>query len=417
MSTIPRKMRQAAAPLIVLAVGIAIAAWFVTSRPRAHAKPPEEKVWPVAVIEVAAADVQPAVTVFGEVRAAREAELRALVAGRLVELDGEFRNGNLVEAGRTLAVIDPVDYENRLVEARAELARNEALLVRQRHDLEWEGQLADNAARQVELARRTLERTAQLAKSGRESQKARDDAEAALAVSEQTQLQRRQNVARLEAQVREQKAATDKAQAALASAERELVHTRVVAPFTGHVTDVRLALGQRIAVGEKLGRLLSAAELEVRFELPEAAYARLTAAGERLVGRPLTLRWRLGDETREFAATLARVGAEIDPTLGGIALYATLPDDAPRQGLRAGAFVEVDVPDVAYHDVVRLPARALSEDGEVFALVDGRLERVAVAVVRELGEEILVRGELDPARPVVARSFPGIGPGMRARPL
>lgn len=412
-----RMMRRAAAPLLVLALGVAIAAWFVAARPRAHPKPPEEKIWPVVVTTVAAADVQPAITVFGEVRAAREAELRALVAGRLVELDGEFRDGNLVEAGRQLAVIDPVDYEHRRDEARAELARNEALLARQRDELEWERQLADNAARQVELARRALARTAELARSGRESQKARDDVEAALAVSEQTQLQRRQNVARLEAQVREQAAARDKARTALASAERELAHTRVVAPFNGYLTDVRLALGQRVAVGERLGRLLSAAELEVRFELPEAAYARLTDAGETLLGRPLTLRWRLGTETREFAATLSRVGAEIDPTLGGIAVYATLPADAPRQGLRAGAFVEVDVPDVTYAGVYRLPARALSEDGEVFALVDGRLERVAVEVVRQLGDEVLVRGDLEPSRPVVARSFPGIGPGMRARPL
>lgn len=412
-----RSLRRAVLPLFVVMLGVAIAAWFVASRPRAEARPPEEKVWPVQVVEVSAADVQPDLTVFGEVRAAREAELRALVAGRLVGLAPEFRNGKHVEAGEELAVIDPVDYEHRVAEARAEVERNEALLLEQRNELEWERKLADNAARQVELARRTLERTSELARSGRESQKVRDDTEAALAVSEQTQLQRRQTVARLEARVREQEAARDKARAALASAERELAQTRVVAPFGGDVTDVRLALGQRVGVGEKLGRLLAADELEVRFELPEADYARLTAAGETLPGRALEVRWRLGDETRRFAGMLSRIGAEIDPTLGGIELYGTLDASAVAGGLRAGAFVEVALPDVRYAGVYRLPAQALSADGEVFALVDGRLVAVAVEVVRELGEDILVRGALDPAHPVVARSFPGIGPGMRARPL
>lgn len=415
-------LRGALAPLAVIALAAALAAWLVHTRPRAAAREVEEKVWPVQVLTVAAADVQPTLRLFGEVQAAREAELRALVAGRLVELDARFKNGNLIEAGSELALIDPVDYENRLDEQRAELARVDAQLEAQRRELDWELELEANAARQVELARRTLERTAQLAASGRESEKVRDDVEAALAVSEQTRLQRQQNMARLRAGIREQQAARASIEAVLASAERELAHTRVVAPFTGHVTDVRLALGQRVAVGERLARLLSASELEVRFDLPEADFARLLAttdagAGDALVGRPLEVVWRLGEETLVFAGKLARVGAEIDPTLGGIELYATLPPDAAARGLRAGAFVEVHLPDVVYRAVYRLPARALTASGEVYSLVDGRLVAADVELVRDLGSEVLVRGTLDPAHPVVARAFAGIGPGLRARPL
>ncbi|MEQ8661450.1 MAG: HlyD family efflux transporter periplasmic adaptor subunit [Gammaproteobacteria bacterium] len=417
MSSSARRFRQFVLPLGVLVAGIAIAAWFVASRPRALSQPPQEKVWPVAVVEVARADVQPAISVYGEVRAVREAELRAEVAGRVVSLNPAFKDGNLIVAGTELAVIDPIDYENRLAEQRAERARAEAQLAELRRELTWEQRLEENAARQVELAKRALARLEKLAADGRESRKVRDDAETALAVSEQGHMQRAQTIARLGTRIDEQEAAYAKAQATLANAERELAKTRITAPFTGHATDVRLALGQLLAAGERLGRLLSASELEVRFDLPEDDFARLTAAAGTLIGRPATVVWRLGDDTREFPAVLARTGAEIDPTLGGIALFATLDGDAVERGLRAGAFVEVRLADVVYRDVFRLPPKAIASNGQVYALVDERLAAVEVEIVRDLGDAVLVRGALDPAHPVVARAFAGIGPGLRARPL
>jgi len=136
-----------------------------------------------------------------------------------------------------------------------------------------------------------------------------------------------------------------------------------------------------------------------------------------LIGRALDVIWRLGADERVFSARLARIGAEIDPALGGIEFYATLAPEASARGLRAGAFVEIRIPDVVYRDVYRVPARALATDGEIYTVVDERLVPVAVEVVRKLGDDVLVRGALDPAHPVVARVFAGIGPGLRAQIL
>ncbi len=422
MANTLRKMKPALLPLGVIVFGALLAAWLVMSRPEAQPKPPQEKIWPVQVLNVSADDVQPEIAVYGEIRAVREAEIRAMVAGRLVSLNPELQDGNRLAAGTELAVIDPADYENRLAEQRAELARQAALLDEYERELEWESRLRLNAERQVELASRALERINALQRDGRESKKARDDAEAALASSEQNLLQRSQAIARIRARAAQQAAAYDKTQATLANAERELARTRVVAPFDGYVTDVRLALGKLVAVGESLGRLLSASELEARFELPEADFARLLPAepetsAAAVIGREVTVIWRLGDSERRFRAHITRVGAEIDPTLGGIELMASVDGAAATHGLRAGAFVEVHIPDVVYRDVYRLPARALSEEGFIYVLRDERLESRQAEVVRRLGEEILVRADLGAGDGIVARAFAGIGPGLRARAL
>jgi multidrug efflux pump subunit AcrA (membrane-fusion protein) len=134
-----------------------------------------------------------------------------------------------------------------------------------------------------------------------------------------------------------------------------------------------------------------------------------------LIGREVEIAWRLGPERRTFDARIARTGAEIDPAVGGIEVFAVLGADAHDDGLRAGAFVEVRVPDVEYRDVFELPAAAVSDDGRAYVLEEGRLREIAVEVRREVGERVLVDAPLADGALVVARHFAGIGPGLRAR--
>ena len=410
-------------PVLILVLGLAIAAYFVGSRPRALPQPPQERVWSVKVTEVVRRDVQPKIRVFGEIAAGREAEIRAMVAGRLVKLAPEFRNGTLIRTGMPLAVIDPVDYEIGLAERRAELKQAEALLREYQRELEWEAQLLANAERQVELAERGLARSNSLALSGRESQKVRDDSEMALAAAEQTRMQRSQAKARLSARIEQQRAAYQRAQALLASAERDLAHTQVVAPFDGHLADVKLALGQRVAVGESLGRLLAAAELEARFQIPEADFARLLGAAESadstqaVIGQKVEITWQLGEQSLEFDGVISRIGAEIDAAMGGIELFAILAENASEAGLRAGAFVEVRVDDIEYRSVFLLPAKAVSGDGRAYLLDGERLRAVEVKVLRKIGDEVVVDAALDDGAAIVATQFAGIGPGLKARAL
>ena len=425
MATVSKHLTRVALPVVIMLVALALASWFIFSRPRAMPKPPQEQVWPVAVVTANARDVRPEIVVFGEIRAGRETEIRAMVAGRLVYIDPIFKDGSRLEAGMALARIDPVDFENRLAEQRAELARAGALLTEYQRELEWERQLHSNATEQVELAARALARTEKLQKSGRESRKVRDEAATALAQAKQNLLQREQAAGRLRARISQQQAVYEKSQATLALSERELARTQVTAPFDGYVTDVQLALGKLVNVGESLGRLLSVEDVEARFDLPEAAFSRLlnSAGGEAapstdaLLKRDVTLVWHLGESVQRFPARIVRIGAEIDATLGGIEITASVEPSALDQGLRVGAFVEVRVPDVLYTDVFQLPAQALSEGQYIYVIRDERLVRVAAQAQGRIGDEILVRAEVDEGESIVARVFAGIGPGLKVRPL
>ena len=425
MSEKLRGLRHFSIPFVILVCGIAVAAYFVVSRPSAHPNATSEKVWPVRVVVAELRDFRPRIRAFGEIRAGREAEIRAMVSGRLIRLHPEFRDGAVLSAGTELAVIDPVDYEITVAEKRAELDQARAVLAEYRSELVSERKLLENARRQVEIADRNLSRATDLASTGRESQRARDDAELAVASTEQSLLQREQTIARLQTRTAQQNAVIQRAQAALDRAARDLSHTAVLAPFDGFVADVRLALGKRVAVGESLGRLLAADQAEVRFELPEAHFARLVSQSGTpssatlggLIGGEVEVEWRLGDGVPTQTAVIDRIGAEIDAAMGGIVLFARLRDGANIAGLRAGAFVEVRIPDVEYRSVYVLPAKTIADDGRGYVLDGDRLKEVKFIVLRDLGEEVIVTAELGVGAKVVTDQFAGIGPGLRAREL
>ena len=410
-------------PIVIVLAGALLGTYLVMSRPEARPNPPGETVHPVRVIEATYERVQPELLVYGEIVAGREAEIRAMVAGRIVELDPAYRSGAFVEAGQPFLTIDPFDYDvavrERLAdvdEARARLAELEAEIASERRLLV----LLDD---QIALRERDRDRVRNLVLKKQTSEKSLDDAELTLNAAAQQRVQGAQSLAVLEQRLAQQRAALDRALAQLDRAERDLADTVVSAPFAGYLQDVTIATGKRLAVGESVGRLIDSDSLEVRFELPNASYARLVAAATRsaspgrhpLSDTKVTVAWRLGGGAYEYTGYIDRAGAEVDSTSGGVELFARITE-GPVAILRPGAFVDVAIPGVVYDDVIVLPETAVSDDAVVYVVENSRLVQRNVDIVRESGDEVFVRGDIEPRAAIVAEQFPAIGPGLSVDP-
>jgi RND family efflux transporter MFP subunit len=398
-------------PIVLLAASLAGAGYLRSTRPAVQPAPAVERVWTVRAEPARFADHRPVLELFGDLVTGREVTLRPLVAGEVIEASRMLIEGGRVAKGELIAAIDPFRYRIALRELSAQRQEAAARRTQVQSTLQTEWTMLRLDESQLELARRDLARREQLLGAAAASEKALDDARMAVAQHEAALAQRRQAINTLDAQLLQQDAAIERIGAAIERAERDLANTELRAPFAGLVTEVTAAVGKRLGVGDPIARLIDEARIEIRCTLSDAEFGRLWRDG--LIGRDLEARWRLGTTTFPLEGRVARIESTIDPSSGGVEVYAEItanPDGAP---LRPGAFVEVLLPDRLHQQVVELPASALYRGDTVYAIADGRLQPRAVELVADLGGRILVRGGLEPGEPIVTSRLAEIGPGLK----
>ena len=413
MSVSRRRLLKITLPLLVLAGAVLVAGYLQATKPRIERAEPREREWPIAAATVEIADIRPEITAFGEIVARRDTELRALVAGRVVEVGPNFADGGTVREGDLLVRIDPFDYEAAVEEAKAGLAEARALLAEAEADLDAEGAALAEERALLEIAEREVARRADLVARGIGSEKDLDDA--AMRRGERARaavLAERRVVAR-RARVARQQAALTRGAVALDRARRDLENIRLTAPFDGYLTAISAALGKRLGTNDRVARLLDLERLEARIHLSDAEYGRLVSAPGGLVGRPVRVVWRAGDRAFSYRASIGRAQSEVDPASGGVTVHAPIADAGPDSPLRPGAFVEVRIPDRLYRQAARLPETALIGGDTVYAVVDGRLEPRLVELLARVGNDVVVVGEIADGERIAATRFPEIGPGVK----
>lgn len=398
----------------LLAGAGAIMFLLIATKPEASPTPVAEREWVVDVVEARKGVVQPTLHLTGRIVAARDAELRPLAVGRIVEIGPNFFAGGQVRQGDLLVAIDPFDYENEEIDARAALAEAKASLAETKAELASNEALAKFDREQETLRKRDLNRKQNLTGKGVVSAKAKDDARIAYLSARETRVARVQSIARLKAQIERLEASVIRAEVRLRRAARNLADTRLLAPFDGVLVDVSATIGKRVGASDRIARIVDSERLEALFHVSDAQFGRLAAAGG-VQGRPAEIIWRTGETAIRLRATLERVQGEFDAASGGVWVYAPIESDQSARGLRPGAFVEAETPDVQYANVVRLPEAAVHESRRAFVLADGRLSERSVTVLGRERGDLIVAGEIMDGDVVVTTRIPEIAPGLKAK--
>jgi RND family efflux transporter MFP subunit len=341
-------------PALILGVVVLVIVGLVATRPRLQPLDKPERVWPVEAIIAKHQTVQPQLELFGEVVAGRHSELRALVAGPIVRVGENFRDGGAVKKGELLLEIDPFDYRTGLADQRSKLREAEVRLEVLRRDLK----------RAQDLIDRKL-------------------------VSEQFLEKARLDVAQQEAIVEQRQIAVERA-------SKDLADTRLTAPYAGVVDNVNANLGKQLSINDKVADLIDTSELEVKFSFSNAQYGRVLDSGEVLIGRPVKVLWQVGQERLAYDGAIRRVGAEIAATTGGVGVYAAIAAGSRQLPLRPGAFVSVQVPDRRYENVLQAPESAIYGENRVYVVVDERLQDREVRILGYAGNDVLFASAGDP---------------------
>ncbi len=263
----------------------------------------------------------------GQFWARDSVDIRARVSGYLTEI--HFTDGQMVNQGDLLFVIDPRPYEATLAAAKAQL---------------------EQASAQLDLGHRQLERSAELRKKDFEPASSYDQRLSEFKVAA---------------------AAVESAKAAIRSAELNVEFTHIIAPLSGRISNHQVSIGNLIVGGDSpntpaLTTIVSLNPIWFYFDMSESdylAYERAAKAGklgETRASSPV-VQVRLADEKDwQREGVLNFVDNQVDRGAGTIRVRAEFPN--PDFFLTPGQFGRIRVPGSEKYPATLVPDSAVVTD-------------------------------------------------------
>ncbi len=341
-----------------------------------QAPPPMAPQKPVVVAEH---PKQKTVTEFldvtGKTQALKTIEIKAQAEGYLTEI--HFQDGEAVNEGDLLFVIDPKPYEASLMEARAALASRIA---------------EKNLAEKVYTRRHAA---------------LSDKAVSELAVEE------------AQAQLNLAKASVDAAQAQVDRALLDLSYTRVTAPISGRISRRMVDVGNLISSGQNptLATLISDDPIYVYFTLSEGELLKFTEqlSNENLSEiKPKVMMGLSNNDLHPFQGVIDYIDNQVDPNTGTIQARAVFQNRDRK--LLPGLYARIRVPVRELENALLTPEAALgiNQAGRFLIIIDEKDKAVfkPVSIGHAVGGQRVIVEGLAPTDRVVVKGGQMLQPGM-----
>lgn len=221
-----------------------------------------------------------------------EIDISARLAGRLKDV--LVREGDFVEVGKVIALMDIEQLNAQKREADAQLTRAriaidtaKSLVTQRQAEKDAASAVVSQNDVQLQSARRRLERSAQLFKSGTVSDQTLDDdrarvdgAVAALGAAKANLSASDAAIGTAKAQVVDAEAAVEAAQATVARIEADLRDSELKAPRSGRVQYLVAQPGEVIAAGGRVLNMLDIGDVFMTFFLSTADAGRTAIGSE-----------------------------------------------------------------------------------------------------------------------------------------
>lgn len=347
--------------LAICILNLALLTACTTEAEKVPAAPPAVRVGAGNVVMVERGSIVVGPIVSGELRAEREATVRAEIGGSMTQVN--VKEGQAVRRGALLGRI-----ETRTLD---DLRQSAASAVR-------------NAENQLAVARREMERTEKLVTAGALAARDLDVA--------------RQSVTSSEAQLAD-------AKSRLASVDRQLADTALHAPINGLIATRPVNTGDVVSIGDPLFTIIDPSSMRLEASVPSDDLSKLR------VGAIVAFTVR-GYDT-PFEGRIVTIAPQADPVTRQVPIFVSIPNVGGR--LVAGLFAEGRVVSQAAQGIV-VPTNAVNMTESapwVLRVKDGKTEKVEIRLGLQdpRTERALVVSGLNEGDVLLRGAAQGITPG------
>lgn len=367
-------------------------------------RPPAEEKRPMASLAVEAMALRPAthtvrILAWGTAEAPTKISIVPEVGGAVVERSARLEAGARVAAGELLVRVDPAPFRLAVEQAEGDLARLEASVERLALSEASERERLVLLQKTLALTRADHDRAKGLLEEGSVGSVSQVQAlERAVLATEERILGAQAGLDAVPVQRRELEAQVASARARVASARWSLSRTEIASPLAGRVESAAAEVGQVIAPGREIARIVDESRLELRvpvdgldlarwipFEDPEGA---LWSFGKPAAG-DVEVRWVEAPDRYRFKGSLVRVERYDAKTRQAVAVIVASPPPGAER-LVEGMFCRVTIPGRSLEGVYSVPRAAVAQDGTVILARDGVLERFAATVLHEEEDRVIL---------------------------
>ena len=331
-----------------------LAAFALLTACGAKHEPPAAKQQPAVRVTTANAELRrlPSERIIpGTVTARTTAAVSARLPGHIREV--LVREGDAVQAGQLIAIVDSRDAEAAIKQAEA--VRDEA-----RAALPESDAAIASANAQTDLAKVTFRRMRELRDSKSITEQEFDEAQARLRLAES-------QVLMAQARQRQTRERIRQAGEALSRAQLQQTYANVTAPFTGIVLERKAEPGAFANPGMPVILLEKTGDFRLEVQIEESLLRTLKP------GRRVTV---------EIETVMELSISEILPSLNPQSRTATIRINLPARGLRAGMSGNLRLSG-AERDAITVPSSAIRSNGQlqtVFVIVDNRARATLVSI-------------------------------------
>ncbi|MGB5746611.1 MAG: HlyD family efflux transporter periplasmic adaptor subunit [Desulfobacterales bacterium] len=406
---------------VVIFIALVLAVVLVIMRPKAQRQVPVDKGLLVEVLPAKAENINMVVESFGTVAPRESLKLVAQVRGPIVAIDPAFKEGGFVQKNTRLIQIDPRTYSLAVERRNVQIRQAEAELKRLAQEAINLQARVKIAGSDVKLAKNEYLRLKKLIDRKVIAQSQLDKAEQAYLASQERLQALNNQLALVDPQKEQLIAARDMTRVMYQEAKLDLERSSIVAPFEGWVLEKAIEVGQHVGIGQQLGKIYSAGQLDIEVRIPSK-----------------DLKWFLDDmgiEAPILADVVFKHGGSENIWSGRVARIKAMMDQRTRTlpmvievdetritsqqknsfRLRPGMFVTVRIKGKKIQNVFVLPRYLVYPGDVVYTVKDDTLKSNSVKILRGYEDTVIIGEGLSEGGLIVKSPLSSPSEGMRVR--
>jgi len=380
-------------PILILGAGSGGAYYLIINKKTVKSRPPQkEKIILVRTRIVEPKTHQVFIKSQGTTEASRELVISAEAGGKVVWVHPELVEGGLVTAGELLFRIDPVDYQLKVDQAKANLAKAE-------FDLDL-----------VKAQKKAAEEEQKTLRSMKTSQ---------FLPQINTTLD---SLALFEPQLKNAQAGLEIVKINLKQAWVNYNRTKVYTPLSGYIRTVAITTGQSITANQQALVMFAASPILIKVSLPlddlQWFVAEKDPKNITKRGSLVTVSKKIGNKLHHWRGTVKRQFQEID-NLGRLANILVEVKNTTSNydyALPLGLYVDISIYGKTIDHVIGIPHNALHGGSLVWKLNNkSQLEFQKVSILRKNDQEYLLQDSLVAGDKIILSSISAPIPGMKLK--